>query len=85
MLQILEMQLCFHQNIDVFLYNVLKETNLFKSADTFIKNSISSRLIINSIKLSRHCKIALGRVFTEFKAQLLNEWTTHENCFHMLN
>ena len=75
MLQILEMQLCFHQNIDVFLYNVSKH----------LENSISSRLIINSIKLSRHCKIALGRVFIEFKAELLNEWTTHENCFHTLN
>ena len=83
MLQILEMQLCFHQNIDVFLYNVLKEANLVQIRR--LENSISSRLIINSIKLSRHCKIALGRVFTEFKAELLNEWTTHENCFHMLN
>ena len=36
-------------------------------------NSISSKLIINSIKLNRHCKIALGRVLTEFKAELLNE------------
>ena len=85
MLQILEMQLCFHQNIDVFLYNVLKETNLVSRDFLHLKNSISSRLIINSIKLSRHCKIALGRVFIEFKAELLNEWTTHENCFHMLN
>ena len=70
MLQILEMQLCFHQNIDVFLYNVLKETNLVQMRR---QNSISSRLILNSIKLSRHRKIALGRVFTEFKAELLNE------------
>ena len=50
------------------------ERNQFVSnPPTHLKNSISSRLILNSIKLSRHRKIALGRVFTEFKAELLNE------------